>query len=97
MKTFALIFILTFSAACSAQDWNSSPNNWENSPSNWENSPNNWKNNPNNWDNNPNRWGNERVIRDNDGNPAGYVVPKNNGGANFYDNDGNRSNYLPAR
>ena len=79
-----------------AGDWNSSPNNWENSPNNWNNSPNNWNNSPNNWNNSPNKWGNDRIIYDNDGQPKGYVVPKENGGANVYDLNGNRRGYKPS-
>lgn len=92
-----LVFLLgiSFSTGVVAQDWNSSPNNWQNNSNNWENSPNNWKNSPNNWENSPSKWGNERVIRDNAGNPAGYAVPKQDGGVNFYDKQGNRKGYLP--
>lgn len=93
----AFLLGISLSTTAVAQDWNSSPNNWENSPNNWENSPNNWKNSPSNWENSPNRYGNERIIRDSDGNPAGYAVPKQDGGVNFYDNQGNRSGYLPSR
>lgn len=98
MRNIITIFILTFffSAAAIAQDWNSSPYNWQNSQYNWENSSSNWDNSPSNWDNSPSRWGNERIIRDNSGHPLGYAVQKSNGGANIYDNDGNRRGYLPA-
>ena len=79
-----------------AQDWNSSPSNWKNSPSNWENSPSNWRNSPSNWDNSAAKWGNDRIVRDTEGNPQGYAVPKKDGGVNFFDFDGNRKGYLPA-
>lgn len=91
-----MCIVLTFTASAAAEDWNSSPNNWKNSPDNWENSPNNWKNSPNNWENSPNRWGNERVIRDGSGNAVGYAVPKEGGGVNFFDYEGNRTGYLPG-
>jgi len=96
-RTTMLVLLLGFSFAnvVLAQDWNSSPNNWQNSPNNWKNSSSNWKNSPNNWQNSPNKWGNERIIRDDAGNPAGYAVPKRDGGVNFYDGQGNRQGYLP--
>lgn len=50
-----------------------------------------------NWDNSPNRWGNERIIRDEHGRAQGYAVPKEDGGINFFDFDGQRRGYLPGR
>lgn len=97
MKAMLAALLLCVSGMAVAEDWNSSPYNWDNSQYNWNNSPYNWNNSPNNWDNNPNRWGNERTIRDNNGNPTGYAVPTPNGGVNFYDNQGTRRGYLPAR
>lgn len=91
-----LVLGFSFSSIVSAQDWNSSPDNWQNSQNNWENSSSNWRNSPNNWQNSPNRWGNERIISDSDGSPAGYAVPKLDGGVNFYDSQGNRRGYLPT-
>lgn len=70
-----------------AQDWASSPNNWQNNEKNWENSSKNWKNSPNNWENSPSKWGNERIVRDKNGNAAGYAVPKQDGGVNLYDSN----------
>ena len=84
-----------FSPAAMAQDWNSSPWNWANNPNNWENTSSNWRNNPNNWQNSPNRWGNERILRDDNGDPRGYAVPKRDGGVNFFDLSGQRRGYLP--
>ena len=78
-------------------DWQSNPNNWNNSESNWENSGDNWKNSPNNWNNSPNKWGNERIIRDSNGNAVGYAVPKKDGGVNYYDFNGKRKGYQPAK
>lgn len=95
-KCMVAILGLCLSAVAVAQDWNSNPNNWKNNPNNWDNNPNNWKNNPNNWDNNPNRYGNDRIIRYDNGAPAGYAVPKDDGGVNFYDYQGNRRGYLPG-
>lgn len=95
MKLVLIAAILAYSSSVGAQDWDSSPYNWENSPNNWNNSPSNWNNSPSNWDNSPSKWGNDRIIRDNSGNPSGYAVPKPNGGVNFYDNQGNRRGYLP--
>ena len=87
---------LLLSSPAPAQDWNSNPNNWKNSSINWENSSINWKNNPNTWKNSPMKWGNDRIVRDTEGNPQGYAVPKKDGGVNFFDLDGNRRGYLPA-
>lgn len=88
--------VLACAASAAADDWNSSPHNWKNSSNNWENSSNNWKNSPHNWDNSLERWGNERVIRDGSGHAVGYAVPKEGGGVNFFDNEGNRTGYLPG-
>lgn len=84
LKNILLLIILGFglSSVAVAQDWNSNPNNWKNSPNNWENS--------------SHRYGNERIIRDNDVNSTGYAVPKEDGGVNFYDDDGDRQGYLPS-
>jgi hypothetical protein len=56
-----------------------------------------WSSSPSNWQNSPSRYGNERIIRDKNGNAAGYVVPKPDGGANIFDLRGNRQGYLPPR
>jgi hypothetical protein len=80
-----------------ATDWQTSPNRWENSSGNWLNSPQRWENSPANWLNSPNRYGNDRILRDADGMPKGYIVPKQDGGANIFDFQGNRRGYLPAR
>lgn len=95
-KIVAVMFLL-FSMSSHASDWASDPNNWNNSQSNWENNPSNWRNSPSNWDNSPSKWANSRVIRDNSGNPDGYVVQKPDGGANIYRLNGDRSGYLPRR
>lgn len=92
---YALLFL---SLPAIAGDWESSPNNWKNSPNNWENSSNNWKNSPNNWQNSPNNSsGNNGTVRNSDGSSAGYAVPKADGGVNIYDNNGNRTGYIPSR
>jgi hypothetical protein len=93
---FSLSLILSTGNA-SASDYNSSPNNYNNSPNNYDNSPNNYNNSPNNYENSPNKYGNKRIIRDNDGNPSGYAVPKSDGGINYFDMDGNRIGYQPAK
>jgi hypothetical protein len=98
MKKVIFLCLSVFWACHShALDWESSPNNWNNNPNNWENSKYNWNNNPNNWDNSPLNYGNERIIRDNSGNPKGYIVPKSDGGINYFDLDGNRKGYSPPR
>ena len=100
MKNLAMLFafIVLFSGAAFAQtDWNGSPYNWKNSPYNYENSPYNFKNSPYNWDNSPYKWNNDRIIRDNQGKAKGYAVPKEDGGANYYDLKGNRKGYKPGQ
>lgn len=93
----AAIGSLPASATAGGADWSSSPNRWENSSGNWLNNPNRWENSPANWLNNPHRHGNDRILRDADGMPKGYIVPKPDGGANIFDFQGNRRGYLPAR
>lgn len=96
MKCIIALGLIVASNAM-AYDWESSPQNWQNSPQNWQNSPQNWQNSPQNWQNSPQRWGNERIIRDNAGNPTGYVVPRGDGGVNMFDLNGNRKGYVPSR
>jgi hypothetical protein len=74
--------------------WDSSPYNWENSEHNWENSGFNYDNSPMNWDNNPMNLNSDRIIRDTDGNPTGYIVPKDNGGSNIFNLEGDRDGYI---
>lgn len=73
--------------------WESSPYNWKNSTNNWDNTEYNWKNSPNNWDNSPNNYNSKTIIRNEQGKPTGYVVPKTDGGVNYYDLKGNRKGY----
>jgi hypothetical protein len=89
-------FVSFLSGASYATEWQSSPYNWQNSPYNWQNSPYNWQNSPNNWQNSPQRFGNDRIIRDQDGQPQGYMVPRQDGGLNFFDFQGNRQGYVPS-
>ena len=96
MKRLFLVITLISTTAL-ANDWKTSPDNWNNSSNNWENSSSNWNNSPSNWDNSPSNYGNSRIIRDASGNPQGYAVPKSDGGVNFYDQNGTRKGYLPAR
>ena len=79
-----LYVLLFLSLPAIAGDWENSPNNWKNSPNNWENSPNNSS-------------GNNGTVRNSDGSSAGYAVPKADGGVNIYDNNGNRTGYIPSR
>jgi len=100
-KAKVLIVILMTSISITAHAgvtaWEDSPSNWDNSPRNWENSSRNWENSPRNWDNSPSNFGNDRIIRNESGQPQGYAVPKADGGVNFYDASGNRTGYLPSR
>lgn len=75
--------------------WSTSPNNWDNSEKNWDNGPQKWDNNPKNWANDPRNRDSKRIVYDNQGRPIGYIVPKGNGGANYFDLSGHRKAYLP--
>jgi hypothetical protein len=81
----------------SPQNWRNSPDNWLNNSQNWENSSQNWKNNPQNWQNNPSNYNSTNGIYDSNGNRVGYSVPNANGGVNYFNNDGSRRGYAPAR
>ena len=70
------------------------PYNRNNSSEN--NSPNNWRNSPNNWNNSPYNLNSRNGLYDGGGNRTGYVVRRPDGGANFFDNDGNRRGYMPG-
>jgi hypothetical protein len=93
----ATIFIVLLAIGISfvhADDyWESSPYNWENSINNWDNTEHNWDNSPNNWKNSTNNYDSDTVVRDNNGKATGYSVPKQGGGYNHYDLDGNRTGY----
>ena len=100
MKSLAILFtfLLLFSGAAIAQtDSNSSPFNPKNSPFNPDNSSFNPKNSPFNPDNSQFKPNNDRIIRDNQGRATGYAVPKDDGGTNYYDLDGNRQGYKPGQ
>jgi hypothetical protein len=71
--------------------------NWENSGKNHENTAQKWDNSPKNWDNDPRNRDSTRILYDNQGRPMGYLVPKGNGGANYFDLSGHRRGYLPPR
>ena len=95
----AIVFFACFIliAPCGfAGDWESSPDNWDNSENNWENSSSNWDNSPSNYSNSTEKFGNDRIVYDEDGEAAGYAVPKESGGVNIYDFNGNRKGYTPA-
>lgn len=100
MRVLLMVGLLVASAgvglAYADDSWESSISNWDNSPSNWENSPSNWRNSPANWENsraNRNRWS----AHDEEGRSFGYVVPRRDGGANIFSDDGERIGYIPAR
>ena len=79
-----------------ASSYNSSPYNYKNSPYNYDNSQYNYKNNPYNYDNSPYNPSNDRIIRNERGQEMGYMVPKDDGGANIFDFNGNRLGYLSS-
>jgi hypothetical protein len=93
IKKLIIFLVIPINVFAGATAWEDSPYNWDNSEHNWDNNSNNWNNSPNNWENSPNNWNSDRIIRDNNGNPTGYTVPKSDGGANIYDLDGNREGY----
>ena len=97
VKSFLIFGFVLGSTSLHSQDYRSSPNNYQNSSNNYENRSENYNNSPNNYDNSPKKYGNDRIIRDNHGNPQAYAVPKNDGGVNFFDMNGNRIGYLPAQ
>jgi len=96
MKRILAIAILLIPAIALAQGWESSPNNWDNSHLNYENNSLNFKNSPLNHDNSPLKLGNDRIVYDENGKATGYAVPKESGGVNVYDLDGDRVGYTPA-
>jgi hypothetical protein len=78
----------------SQQNWRNSPDNWNNSRSNWQNSSQDWQNSPQNWQNSGANYNNANGIYDSSGNRIGYAVPRSdNGGVNYYNNDGRRGGY----
>jgi hypothetical protein len=87
----------------SSQNWSNNPQNWKNSPDNWQNSSQNWQNNSDNWKNSPQNWENSgqnynstNGIYDAKGNRTGYMVPRGDGGINYFNNDGTRMGYQPG-
>ncbi len=90
----SIVLCISFTNLFAGDLWESSPNNWENSENNWENSEMNYENSPINWENNPNNIYSDRIIRDDSGNPTGYIVYKESGGANIFNFDGNREGYI---
>src|SRR6516162_499155 len=77
----ATAFLIGAEVPVQAQ-WNSSPYNFQNSPYNFNNSPYNFQNSPYNFQNSPYNWNGNRGIYDNEGNRAGYAVPRPDGGVN---------------
>jgi hypothetical protein len=87
----------------SSESWANSPQNWQNSPDNWQNNSQNWQNSSQNWQNSPQNWQNSgdnyystNGIYDSSGNRTGYSVPTENGGINYFNNDGSRRGYQPG-
>ena len=65
-----------------AQSYNNSPYNYKNSPYNYKNSP--YNSNSGNG------------IYDDSGNRQEYAVRRSGGGVNFFDNEGDRTGYMPS-
>jgi hypothetical protein len=93
----AILLLASTSAIAQQSPWNSSPNNWDNSSANLQNSQHSWENSPANWANSKHNLESNRVVRDSSGKPIGYAVPKSDGGANFFDFDGNRKAYVAPK
>jgi hypothetical protein len=83
--------------ANSPQNWQNSPDNWQNSSQNWQNSSQNWRNSPQNWQNSGDNYNSANGIYDRSGNRTGYSVPTENGGINYFNNDGSRRGYQPGQ
>jgi hypothetical protein len=82
--------------ANSPQNWRNSPDNWQNNPQNWQNKPQQWQNSPDNWQNSADNYNNANGIYDSNGNRLGYAVPRPDGGANYFNNNGDRTGYQPS-
>jgi hypothetical protein len=93
----AITLIFFFNAPSFAQsdcyNYRCSPMNPDNSTWNWQNSPMNPDNSPLN----PSNLGpfSNHSTYDNNGSQNGYIVPRENGGYNVFDSDGNRTGYNP--
>jgi hypothetical protein len=98
MRAFWLIAIATimYPYLAVAQNYNSSPYNYRNSPYNYENSPYNYKNSPYNYKNSPYNLNSSNGIYDEDGERQGYAVRRHDGGVNFFNDEGNRTGYMPG-
>jgi hypothetical protein len=89
------LLVICFSPSFSLSDdfdWQGSPQNWANSPYNFENSPLNFKNSPDNFQNrkdNPERINIVNLL----GLVTGYAIVKEDGGVNYFNNDGERVGY----
>jgi hypothetical protein len=88
------IFLLFIATANADGLYDSSPMNFDNSLINFDNSPTNFNNSPLNFENSPMNYNSSRIIRSNSGEAIGYGVPKENGGMNIYNLDGEREGYL---
>jgi sortase (surface protein transpeptidase) len=89
------IMFLSVDAFALDWNWNTSTYNYKNSKDNYENSEYNYKNSPDNWSNsqyNPER----KSICNEEGQAIGYVVPKDDGGTNIFNNEGKRIGFTPS-
>ncbi len=100
MRKFILILAMAIflSVPVMAMAWgpNTSPYNPRNSPYHPENSPYHPRNSPYHPENSPFKPDNPNLLRDTQGNPRGYVVPRSDGGRNYFDMQGNRRGYQPG-
>jgi hypothetical protein len=93
MKTLVMIVSLVSALTANAFDYDMQSYDWGSSSANFDNSPANFNNSPANFDNSPAKYGNDRLIYNTDGSLKGYVVPKPDGGKNYFDPSGNRKGY----
>ena len=100
-KTFITILLLiviylsAWWASISYADsiFDSSPMNFDNSILNFDNSMLNYENSILNFENSPMNYDSHRIIRSPEGEVLGYGVPKQNGGMNIYNINGDRIGY----
>jgi hypothetical protein len=58
--------------------------------------PYNYKNSPYNYKNSPYNLNSSNGIYDEDGERQGYAVRRSDGGVNFFNDEGNRTGYMPG-
>jgi len=94
--TGAVLGAMGYALQADAQtNYNNSPLNWDNSPLNFNNSPLNYNNSPLNWQNSPLNSNATNGVFDTNGNRIGYTTVTPQGTVNIYNNQGDRTGYVP--